>query len=234
MNDLPERERRAFLKLLPAGAVGAALAGRTTDAIGAAPEIATDLPLAWSELPTDGARTRPLDASRIERGDAAFHRLGARLRLHGLFPSAHLWAYTGLGGFDLEVIYDPERDLRQFAWCCENRHAANVSAGLSLRVPVLPGRGLNLAGAIRDRDGRREAFHLNLSTGTEPGRAKLRRGLYLAALAPGRRIDWRAYRLDTDLAGNGMHQLYRRDAEPLLDNLAPFPYLAFTIDHDRA
>jgi hypothetical protein len=223
-------DRREFLKVLPVGAASLSLATQSARAAA----FDGGLPLAyWGGPEADSAAGeepgRVRDARHLPEGDRRFLASGARLTLHGLYPSEHLWAYTGWKGFEVDVVHDPVSDLRHLAWCCENRHAPNISSSISVRVPVRAEHGLCLAGAMRGKTTDRIPFALSLSTGEEKGTAKLRPGLYLAALRADGEVNWRGYRLDTDAQGNAGRQLYRRDAGPGLEALAPFPYLAFSV-----
>lgn len=234
MPEWGEWDRRDFLKTLPAGALSLCLPASAAQAAAAPAALDDRLPLAyWGGRQAEAAGEeagRVRDARSLAEGDARFLANGARLRLHGLYPSEHLWEYTGWSGFELDVIHDPEQDLRHHAWCCESRHAPNISASLSLRVPVSAEHGLQLAGALRDKTQGRTPFALRLTTGRERGAAKLRAGLYLAALQPGEAIRWRAYRLDAEASGEAGRQLHRRAVPAGLTLPAPFPYLAFSVE----
>jgi hypothetical protein len=216
-------DRRDFLKLMPVGAASLPLAVQSARAAGPA-HLDDALPLAyWGGAEADAAAGRVRDARALVAGDARFLSRGARLTLHGLYPSDQLWAYTGWRGFEVDVVHDPVSGLRHHAWCCENRHGPNVSSSLTVRVPVAADHGLCLAGAMRDANDERVPFSLRLSAGAEDNVAKLRPGLYLAALRSGGAVNWRHYRIEGD------RQLYRLGAGTSLEALAPFPYLAFSV-----
>jgi hypothetical protein len=175
---------------------------------------------------------RIFDAYCLDEGDSRFPTHGARLNLHGLYPAEALWEYTDWSGFQLEVVYNRSANLRQIAWCCENRLAANIGSALSLRVPILPEQGLCLAGVLRDQQDNRHTFELQLTPGREQGMAKLQRGLYLAALSPYGSVKWRNLQLNPQANDADQKRcLFRRTINGKCGEQATFPYLAFSVDY---
>lgn len=235
MSGTGDWNRRDFLKSLSLGAATLPLLTRTAQA-GTPSVLDGGLPVAhWAGLEADRrtgeAPGRVLDARRLKEGNSHFLARAARLTLHGIYPAEEIWAYTDWQGFQVDVIHDPDRNLRHMAWSCDNRRGANISAGVSVRVPVSADHGLCLAGTMENRQGGAIPFAIRLTAGREAGLAKLQPGLYLAALVADHHPAWRSYRLDTTAAGDAGRRLYRHPTTAgQAGQVAPFPYLAFSID----
>lgn len=243
MPDTPQHAgmpRRDFLKMLPAGAAAMSLAAPGVHS-SALPEIGADgrLPVAFCPAGTEagdpGDAGRVFDAYRLAAGDPRFLATHARLTLHGLYPAEALWEYTAWSGVQIEVVYNRAEDLRQIAWCCENRRVPNIGSASTVRLPIYPDQGLYLAGALRDRDDQRHPFTVQLATGRDAGSAKLRRGLYLAALAPNGSVNWRQLQLDARASeAERRATLSQRLSGGRSGDRVTFPYLAFSVDFAEA
>jgi hypothetical protein len=226
--------RRRFLKFFPA----AAAASLTVSASDSSFEIPQDqmerrLPVAWCPMEETKAATddqeawRLFDAYHLPSGDATFPGDSATINIHGVFPNPALWEYTEWRGLQLEVVYDRYNDLRQIAWCCENRVVPNIGSALQLRVPILESQGLCLTATLRDEEDRRHRFELQFSNDPRLHLAGLRQGMYIAALTPGTELKWseviiniEAYRLNKQVLLSSRYSA---------DHPIEFPYMAFTV-----
>lgn len=132
-------------------------------------------------------------AASLFQGDTSLPGRPLRIRIDGLYPpqviEPKLWKKLPLA-MDLEVLFpspDPAfpQPLRFFAWSFRRRPGWNPSPPVEFRFPLdwetLPQLVLRVLTASGDH----LALRTKLTLDNEPGRPRLRRGVYLLGAAPG-------------------------------------------------
>ncbi len=128
-----------------------------------------------------------ISAQALSVGDRRFAQNGAKVSIHGLFPSAGE-AVHDLPGLSIDAHFDPYHQAPFHAWRFDPSASSSSPAGVSFTVPLAKTTGLTLSFAIaegRDQrsgtDASPERISTRFSLGREPGQPKLRRGVYFIA-----------------------------------------------------
>jgi hypothetical protein len=132
-------------------------------------------------------------AVSLFQGDTSLPGRPLRIRIDGLYPpqaaEPKLWKKLPLA-MDLEVLFpspDPAfpQPLRFFAWSFRRRPGWNPSPPITFRFPLdwqaLP----QLVLRVRTANGEQRVLRTKFTLDAEPGRPRLRRGVYLLAAEPG-------------------------------------------------
>lgn len=143
----------------------------------------------------DESETSPVivPAESLFQADTSLPGRPLKVRVHGLYPPValeHKRRREVPQAIDLEVIFpspDPAfpTPLRFFAWSLRQRPGWDPSPPVTFRFPldwqVLPQFVLRVRGV----EGVTRVLRTKLTLDNEPGRPKLRRGVYLLGLTPG-------------------------------------------------
>ena len=132
-------------------------------------------------------------ATSLFQGDTSLPGRPLRIRIDGLYPpqalEPKLWKKLPLA-MDLEVLFpspDPAfpQPLRFFAWSFRRRPGWNPSPPVSFRFPLdwqaLP----QFVFRVRTAAGEQHVLRTKFTVDAEPGRPRLRRGVYLFGAEPG-------------------------------------------------
>lgn len=184
--------RRDFLKAGSAAAIGFTAVALSPESLFAAPlrdrGILPLLSVGYApEAPEAGRSVRLAAADRALLGDPAFISRGARVTVQSF---ARATRYQGEhGGVGIDVIhpvigYAPEKYPRFRAWAFSvDKNLDNIGGPIRFNVPVTGTQGLQFV--VRrvtfDRDEPSTETLLPLTLGSEFGKMKLQRGVYVLA-----------------------------------------------------
>ncbi len=128
-----------------------------------------------------------ISAQALSVGDRRFAQNGAKVSIHGLFPTVGEEVHD-LPGLSIDVHFDPYHRAPFRAWQFDPSASSRSPAGVSFTVPLEKTTGLTLWFTIaegRDQrsgaDASPERISTRFSLGREPGQPKLRRGVYFIA-----------------------------------------------------
>ena len=183
-------------------------------------------------------------AEALSVGDLRFARAGARVWIHGMFPLEDRRTCSGLDSLSIDVDFSPFHTTPFHAWHFQNASVPDCSSPSMFVVPIDKASGLTFSVEVTEvadmrgeapRQGGRQV-RAQFTLGREPGKLKLRRGVYfigLRSVRTGSLPAWDKYQLRvTDMENAGAKRyLFRFDRRQIKLVPADFVYLMLSVDY---
>jgi hypothetical protein len=231
--------RRDFLALSSAGVLATALTGPDLMAWSREPE--NDF-VSVGYLPGSVPRERTaqqmggvgdiISADKLDSGDPAFIKQGARIGLSTLGDPYQSKFFDNCESFSVGIDYRPSSDVIFPMFNYENKGVPNFGLTAGQSIPLDQNGEVQLVVSLKKKNAELKESQILFTSGQAPGKVRLRRGLYLLAIGESpRKMDWRRIRLEKTELDEEEKQEYRLLLPDFLSDEVEFIVMDINYSH---